>query len=326
MSGWDGAGNFTLPYVFATDAANGIKILASRQDTQWTTVVSGLMNALCRDGQNKVIGNIDFNNNKAINLAAPAASTDAARLADIQANLNEWVAETNAFTFVSTTQFKVTGIDVTTRYTAGRRLKVTHNTGATTSYYTVTASSFSTDTTVTVLGSNLVSTITAISYSLTGSLNVSTPLGPVVMLTTNSSQNLVSGTNYNIGKAGTPFAALSIQNNMSAFDTTNGQFSVSTTPGLYLLGYAVQLAKNGATITSNGNVSWSLNGYGNPGSSPVNFPAMNADNATSLTGVVAVWVLPGNMPATQTVTVLSPTFTGGPVQLAQASFWATRVQ
>jgi hypothetical protein len=76
MAGWNGAGVFTVPYYFVQDSANGIKILSARQDTQWAAVVGGLMNCLCRDGQNAAVGNINLGNQKIINLANGVNPTD----------------------------------------------------------------------------------------------------------------------------------------------------------------------------------------------------------------------------------------------------------
>lgn len=76
MAGWDGAGNFTPQYVFVTDAANGINILASRQDTQWNLYATGLMNCLTRDGQTKPSANTPWNNFKITGLANGTAATD----------------------------------------------------------------------------------------------------------------------------------------------------------------------------------------------------------------------------------------------------------
>ena len=42
MSGFDGNGNFVLPYSWATDKANGIKIRADRMDGQDQAIADGL--------------------------------------------------------------------------------------------------------------------------------------------------------------------------------------------------------------------------------------------------------------------------------------------
>lgn len=58
---YNGSGVFSVVYNFANDAANGIKILASRQDTQWNDVATnGLSNVICRDGQSTTTAAIPF--------------------------------------------------------------------------------------------------------------------------------------------------------------------------------------------------------------------------------------------------------------------------
>jgi hypothetical protein len=64
-------------------------------------------------------------------------------------SLDQWVKETNAVAYSSTVLFTVTGIDVTSRYVPGRRVKVAVTAG--TLYGTVSDSSFSTNTTVRVV-------------------------------------------------------------------------------------------------------------------------------------------------------------------------------
>jgi hypothetical protein len=59
---FNGAGAFSVVYNFTSDAAAGIKILASRQDTQWADVANnGLSNVICKDGQTTVTANIPLN-------------------------------------------------------------------------------------------------------------------------------------------------------------------------------------------------------------------------------------------------------------------------
>lgn len=60
-----------------------------------------------------------------------------------------WIDPSETWTYVSSTSFKITGVDRTSRYTVGTKLKCT-NSG--TKYFIVTSSSFSTDTTVNVTG------------------------------------------------------------------------------------------------------------------------------------------------------------------------------
>lgn len=65
------------------------------------------------------------------------------------AGTDGWTKETNTLTYASSTTFTISGIDLTSRYTPGTRIKFTQTT---VKYFIVVSSSFSTDTTVTVTG------------------------------------------------------------------------------------------------------------------------------------------------------------------------------
>lgn len=59
---WNGAGVYTLLYSFVQDAANGIKILASRQDAMWQDLATnGFGNTITRDGQGSASANQPMN-------------------------------------------------------------------------------------------------------------------------------------------------------------------------------------------------------------------------------------------------------------------------
>jgi hypothetical protein len=61
---------------------------------------------------------------------------------------NGWLMAGDTFVYVSATSFKVTGVDLTAKYRKGTKIMLTD--AATTKYFYVSASSFSTDTTVTI--------------------------------------------------------------------------------------------------------------------------------------------------------------------------------
>lgn len=74
---FNGSGVFNLVYTFVNDAANGIKILASRQDTQWQDLATnGFGNTLTRDGQGSASANLPMNGFKHTNVANGSAATD----------------------------------------------------------------------------------------------------------------------------------------------------------------------------------------------------------------------------------------------------------
>lgn len=58
---FSGSGTWTNVYNWVNDAAAGIKILASRQQTQWDDIASnGLSNVICKDGQSTTTALIPF--------------------------------------------------------------------------------------------------------------------------------------------------------------------------------------------------------------------------------------------------------------------------
>lgn len=174
MPGWNGAGVFVLPYSFVAEAASGVKILASHQDTQWNAVKTGLENCQTRDGQNSPSTDINWGGHKITNLAAPTGANDATNKTYVDATqASEWTLESYAVAYNSANTFRVTGADLRTKYVPGRRLKILHTNGTVTAYATVTLSTYSVGiTTVTVsidevwaLGA-LFPTVTAVYVSL----------------------------------------------------------------------------------------------------------------------------------------------------------------
>ena len=75
--GFDGSGNFLREMNWTADAAAGIKILASRHDTEDENFRRGLSLVLCRDGQGGPTADINWNGKKITNLAHPTNPTDA---------------------------------------------------------------------------------------------------------------------------------------------------------------------------------------------------------------------------------------------------------
>jgi hypothetical protein len=83
MPGYNGSGVYQLRYSFVQDALNGIKILASRQDTQWNDMAGGFNNCLTRDSQGKPTANFDFNSFQGINIAPAVNPTDVPQLQQV---------------------------------------------------------------------------------------------------------------------------------------------------------------------------------------------------------------------------------------------------
>lgn len=192
--GWDGGGHFIRLYNWQQDRDNTIKILAARMDGEFDNYKAGLENCLTRDGQTPPTAPLPMNAQRITGLAAAIAGTDAVNLTQAQALSSEWVVEGGAVAFVANNQFKITGVDKTGTYHVGRRVRVTHNTGASTAYATVRAAVFAADTTVTLDITTLVATVTAVAFGLQDSINRSVPQGSFTkMYMAAASQALVGG-------------------------------------------------------------------------------------------------------------------------------------
>ena len=75
---FDGSGNFNRVMNWVSDAAAGIKIVATRHDSEDDNLAAGLSNTLTKDGQSQPTANIPMNGKRLTNLGAPTAATDAA--------------------------------------------------------------------------------------------------------------------------------------------------------------------------------------------------------------------------------------------------------
>lgn len=139
---------------WVTDRDNGIPITASRMDAEFDGIATALNS-----------------------LHSGAVS-------------NEWLTEQTTVTWTTSSAFSVAGVNVTSTYHRGRRLKVVHNGGATTSYGVVTSSSFGTSTLVFLVfdnGAALVNPVTEVSYGLLSYTNPSYLDPRVATLATTSS-------------------------------------------------------------------------------------------------------------------------------------------
>jgi hypothetical protein len=237
----------------------------------------------------------------------------------------EWITESNPVAFVSATSFKVTGVNVTATYSVGRRVRVAHNGGATTSYATITASAFGTDTTVTVVVDGavaLVSTVTAVAYSILSDANLAQPAPQVAALYSIAiSQNLTSATNYAFGDA--PFPISSKVDLFSEFSAA-GLFTAKYS-GYYLATMMWRMAKNGATVTVDPsinltNLAGGTTGYFDPIVVGV-FSALIPSSIMQCSGIIYIPAAGTLKPA-----FVGPTFTGGPCLAVTASFSLTRLR
>lgn len=80
----NGSGEYTLPYNWNDDKANGIKVLASRMQNQDQDIANALTGSLASDGQTPLTGDLDFNGNQANDLADGTATQDAVTVGQVQ--------------------------------------------------------------------------------------------------------------------------------------------------------------------------------------------------------------------------------------------------
>jgi len=80
----DGDGQYDLVYDWNDDKINGIKVLASRMQAQDQDIATALTGSLASDGQTSLTGNLDFNNNKAVDLADGINAQDGVNVSQVQ--------------------------------------------------------------------------------------------------------------------------------------------------------------------------------------------------------------------------------------------------
>lgn len=77
---YNGSGSFIRLYNWVTDRTNGIKIRADRFDAELDGIASGLSNAICKDGQTTITGDIPLNNHKLTGVGDATNNADALNL------------------------------------------------------------------------------------------------------------------------------------------------------------------------------------------------------------------------------------------------------
>lgn len=84
---WNGSGIFTRGYGsggWASDAAAGTKIVASRHDTNDTDLATGINSCLAKNGENNPTANLPMNGYRHTGVGAGTARTDYLRIAELQ--------------------------------------------------------------------------------------------------------------------------------------------------------------------------------------------------------------------------------------------------
>jgi len=128
--GWNGSGVFSKTYSWVADAANGIKILASRHDTNDTDFVSGINNCITKDGQNSATADLPMGGNNHTNVGVATALTEYSRASQVIDSTLTWLG-TSSGTDTITATLSITP----SAYAAGQRfafLAGGTNTGAAT--------------------------------------------------------------------------------------------------------------------------------------------------------------------------------------------------
>ena len=152
----------------------------------------------------------------------------------------EWVGEANPVTYLSTTSFQVTGVDVTAVYHTGRRVKVQVTAG--TRYGTVRNSSFAVNTSVNIdidQGLTLDAGLSAVSYGWNSYAN-SSYLAPRTAFTA-----MKNGDQTGFAAA-TKVTTWSVENDpLSEWDAANNRW-VPKAAGTYLVQFNVEFSDTGA--------------------------------------------------------------------------------
>jgi len=83
----NGSGEYSLPYNWNDDKANGIKVLASRMQTQDQDIATAMTGSLASDGQTPLTDSLNFNSNKAVSLADGESAQDGTNVRQVQSGV-----------------------------------------------------------------------------------------------------------------------------------------------------------------------------------------------------------------------------------------------
>lgn len=258
-------------YNWVTDRNNGVPITASRMDAEFDNIISGM------------------------NTLHSSFATA------------EWILDSNTPTWVAATQFKFVGVNLAATYHVGRRLKIVHNSGATTVYATVTAVAFVTDTTITVSTddvSSLVSTVTAVSYGVVSYVSPSylDPRSKVLAYRATDPQAITGG-------GGDTKVVLTSEavDALSEYSTITSTFTAKK-PGFYLIHGRV-LFQQQATADP-GVFIWLYKNAGGLANSRLNVAGASFDTGSYITQEVT-WL--GNLAAGDTIELYFSSLNNGDI-------------
>ncbi len=133
---WDGTGGRTIQNSGVTiDDSNNIKVGTAPVPTSVTSSTDNAVVRFDSTGGNKI-----QNSGVIINDSGQLSGN----------GLDGWIYDTDTWTYVSATSFKITGKDVRYKFPKGTKIKLVQS--GITKYFYVVATAFSTDTTVTITG------------------------------------------------------------------------------------------------------------------------------------------------------------------------------
>lgn len=130
MAGWNGAGVFLKTYSWVADAANGIKILASRHDQNDIDFTNGINNCITKDGQNAATANLPMGTFKHTNVGNATARTQYLSMGQYQDQSGKYYTSTG-----TANTYAVTASPAITAYSSGQSFCVNFhvtNTGTST--------------------------------------------------------------------------------------------------------------------------------------------------------------------------------------------------
>ena len=131
---FNGSGTFVRLYNWVTDAAAGIKILASRMDGEMDGMATGLSSCITKDGQTTVTANLPMATFRHTGVGAASARTDYARASQVQDDSFVYGAAGGTADAIT-----ITLAPAITAYAAGLRVK-TFASGANTGAVTLNVS------------------------------------------------------------------------------------------------------------------------------------------------------------------------------------------
>lgn len=122
--GWNGAGSYSRAENFSADSSAGIKILATRMDTELDDFASAMTLALTRNGQNSPTANIPMAGFRFTNVGAAASAEDYIRTKEFIKDVPVYVKETGTANNVRVSVAPFVSVSAGQSPPDGTRLKI----------------------------------------------------------------------------------------------------------------------------------------------------------------------------------------------------------